>query len=154
MKIARINNPELIKDFVTSPELYKQLSEDDAPEPEAWYPNLSNSIWVLAYEDSDTGIDIIGMFAFVPETTRIYKLHPAINPEHWDSKKHVLAGKLALSWLAANTKAAKVIATCPQIYPDALRWAQRVGFKREGVQRSSYLKDGTLGDQYYMGISC
>lgn len=153
METRQINNPELIREFMTQPKLYDRMTEDHSVEADSWAPNLILSLWVMAYEIQDQELDIAGMFAFVPETPILYQFYPAINPEYWGHKHTVEAGKLAVQWLWDNTAAQKIITKAPVLYPDALKWAQRVGFKREGIQRQSFLKHQELHDQYYIGIS-
>lgn len=154
MEIVQLNNPELIREFITQPKLFDRLSEDNSASADDWVPNLNLSIWTAAIEPvSDDNATIYGMFAFVPETSIVYRFHPAINPEYWGNKLNVQAGKAALQWLWEHTTAQKVIAKAPSIYPDALRWGQRIGLKREGIQRKSFLKNGELHDQYYLGIN-
>lgn len=153
MKAIKLDNAALIHEFITRPELYQRLAEDDSVPAEQWMPNLELSIWVAVYEMCEGEPDIIGMFAFVPETKIIYRFHPAIAPKHWGKKKNIDAGKLALDWLWGNTDAEKVVGKVPVIFPDLLKWGQRLGFKREGIQRKSFKKNGELVDQYYMGMS-
>ena len=153
MEIVRIKNAQYIQQFVQDSKLYERLSEDGAVPAQDWIPNLHLSIWLLAYELDGNEIDPWGLFAFVPETRIVWRFHPAIPSDKWGNKKNIEAGKLALQWVWKHSEARKLVGKAPALYPDLLKWAQRIGMSREGVQRKSYLKNGELHDQYYMGIS-
>lgn len=153
MEVRQVNNPDLIREFITQPDLYDRLSEDHSASTDSWIPNLHLSLWAMVYDVIDDELDIWGMFAFVPETQIVYRFHPAISPQHWGDKQNVEAGKLVLEWFWEHTDALKLVGKAPVIYPDALKWGQRLGFKREGIQRNSFLKNGELHDQYHVGLN-
>ena len=153
MKIVRTNNPDLIAKFMTQPKLYERMREDTSPNPASWRPNLLLSTWLMVYEEHENEVKVVGIFAFVPETELIYRFHPAIAPEFWGKPQSLAAGKLAVNWLWKHTNAKKIVGKVPIIYKDLLKWGQRLGFAREGIQRRSFLRNGELLDQYYMGIS-
>lgn len=155
MRVVRTINAALIKQLIDNEKLWDRLSEDWSQDFASWMPDVDSSIWLLVVDESeDEVVDVRGVFAFAPETHIVYRFHPAILPDKWgETKKNIQAGKLALSWLWEHTAAEKVVARSPILYPDALKWAQRVGLKREGICRNSFLKNGKLVDQYHLGIN-
>ena len=61
-------------------------------------------------------------------------------------------GRLALEWAWENTKATKIVAQIPEIYPSVVKFAYKNGFSFEGVNKLSHRKNGSLHDQYYLGL--
>lgn len=49
--------------------------------------------------------------------------------------------------------AKKYTAQIPFCYPNVKKFAQRMGFKEEGINAKSYLKKGELFDQWYLGAT-
>ena len=79
--------------------------------------------------------------------------HPNLLPEHRGAKSEEFTIK-SLEWLynyAPMYK--KVNVKIPSCYPHIERYAKRIGFKSEGVDRQSFCKDGKLVDQWAMGIT-
>ncbi len=94
----------------------------------------------------------IGVFAANPISPIMYLCHDAILPE-FRGKIAIEAGKEAVSWMFKNTKVLKLIFLIPVIYRHSHLFALKVGGKPEGMNRKSYLLDGKLHDQHWLGIT-
>ncbi len=137
---------------MTEDKLWKRLSEDHAPAREHWMPDMRYPWLVLTREIDDT-VELYGVVAFIPQTPIVYKFHPAFLPDKWGDEQITDLTRLALDWAWKNLPVQKIVATFPVMYKSTLRLGQRVGFKREGINRKSFLKDGELHDQYYLGLT-
>ena len=61
-------------------------------------------------------------------------------------------GQGTLEWIWANTPAQKIMAVIPDLYPNVIRFVHQFGFRLNGINTRSILKDGQLHDQWIMGI--
>ena len=152
LRAIQTHNALLIKEIAAQPKLWDRLSEDHAPDPDTWMPDMRYP-WLLFVREEDDETEVFGVCALIPQTPIVTKFHPGFLPEKWGDARNVEFGKLAIQWAWENTDAVKIVALCPVIYKDSLRFAQRVGLQREGINRKSFLKDGELHDQYHLGIS-
>ena len=53
----------------------------------------------------------------------------------------------------SQEKIAKINVTIPENQVKVINFAKKVGFKKEGLNRDSYLKDGKLYGQQNLGIT-
>ena len=150
MRIVRTQNTDLIRSVVCDPQVWAARAHDAAPAPEDWVPNTEPCIW-LALLDGEPQT-LRGMVLAMPESPLVYDMHIAILPQYWRSRDNVELGKAAIDWIFSHTPALKVVAQVPEDSPPVLRFAQRVGFKREGVNKQSAVRKGRLIDQTYLGI--
>jgi RimJ/RimL family protein N-acetyltransferase len=67
--------------------------------------------------------------------------------------KAVDAGKAALAWAWANTRAECITTSVPSYNPLALRLALKVGFYVIGINNRSFQKNNIIYDQTLLGIS-
>jgi RimJ/RimL family protein N-acetyltransferase len=80
-------------------------------------------------------------------------IHPHVLPEVRSkyARESCLA---ALKWIYDNApKYVKITALIPVIHKNVKLFAKRIGFKEEGINRKSYLKDGKVIDQWLLGIT-
>jgi len=151
LRLVRTENADLVKRILTAPGLWDKITEDNSPAPEDFEPVIADSVYYLLAVRDKT---IVGLFAVHPMTETTYIIHVNILPKFWGNRKeNAQFGKMAVEWVWNNTEAHKLIATVPVIYPHVLGYAQRCGFKREGMLRASYLKGGELHDQYVLGVN-
>lgn len=147
LRVRRTKNAELIREALSDPRLWRVVAQDGealedfdpAPEVVTW----------LALLDEDT---LRGFLLAIPRSRIVTEVHIAIKPEFWgDSKTNVALGKLACEWVRDHTGARKLVAQIPTTDKHVLRYAQRCGFQREGVNKKSYLRGGELLDQFHLG---
>ena len=152
LKAIPTKNALLIREIMTEGKLWEQLSEDHAPAKEDWMPDMRYP-WLVLTREIDDMVELYGVVAFIPQTPIVYKFHPAFLPDKWGDAQITDLTKLALDWAWKNLPVQKIVASVPVIYKSTLRLGQRVGFKREGINKKSFLKDGILHDQYYLGLT-
>lgn len=95
--------------------------------------------------------DCIGVFLLHPWNTVTYELHSAILPLYRGWRSVIAAREMGI-YMFTNTLCRKIVTQIPTFNYPAKSLAIRCGMKREGLNRRSYLKNGTLHDQYIYGI--
>ena len=136
--------------ILTDPGVYSHMTDDFAPEPEAFKVNRHPEIWyVLVLE----GTELLGMFCFFPENRICWYAHVALfrgvaREVTWR------AGREVVEWLWANTPCLRLIASVPACNRAAVRFGRRaMGLLAYGRNGASFMKGGTLWDQVLMGRS-
>ena len=113
------------------------VEKDDYEVPEAW-------INAVAYvDDSPAAFICIAQCNFVTA-----EIHFGVHPEYRSISKKL--GDALLKWAWDNTEYMKMIA---MTHADVVRdFALSVGFRTEGINAASFLKNGKLTDQTYLGV--
>lgn len=142
MIISQTRNTEDINRVLKNPIIFERISEDGM-NIEAWEPDTTDVIYLT--DDSNAGIMI---YHWINGIT--LECHVQVLPEYRELAHEF--GRLSLKWAWDNTKATKIVAQIPSIYPDVVRFAYKNGFTFEGTNRQSYLKRGKIFDQYYLGL--
>lgn len=155
MKVQRIFNPELLAEIMTEDDLWDSISEDGSISKEQYAENLDmEGMYVLALIGGhDDDPELHGFVIGRSITQTVVETHVAIRPEYWGHEANVHLGKLACLWLMTLPGVSKLVASIPVPDKEVLRYSQRVGFKREGVNKQSFLRNGELLDQYYVGMT-
>lgn len=149
MKLERCYSPEAIGAIFTHPDIWVTIAEDNCT-PDSFAPDFSTEIYMAVKVDEK----IIGFYAFAVKSGFELDIHAQILPEF--RKKHALAsGEKILKWFynEAPKRFLKLTAQVPFKYPNVKEFSTRLGLQVEGVNRSSYLKEGEIWDQWYLGIT-
>ena len=145
MIIRETDDIELIKRIFCDPEIYARISDDGSPEAEDFNPvEPCDHVYYLT-DDSETCL-----VYFHWKNCVTLEGHIQILKSHRGSAMEF--GELAKKWVWDNTDARKIEVTIPDIYPDVFKFIQKQGFKLEGLSENSYLKNGKLHDQFYLGL--
>ena len=128
------------------PELFDCISEDTVDD---YYPNVVDEYWVLMITESDL---IAGCYRLNQVNARTYEIHAFIIPEFRNAYSK-LSGRAILKWCLENLDMDKLVANIPAKYKQVYHFTKSQGFKDEGFNRSSFLKDGKLIGQYRLGIT-
>ena len=142
MIVERTDDIDKITRVLKHPEIFDRISED-GPSIEHWMPSVDEAIFL-------TDKDNIGVMILHWVNSVSLECHVQVLPEHRDGAFDF--GQSALKWAWRNTKATKIVAQIPEIYPNVIRFAYKNGFSFEGVNKLSHMKNGTLHDQYYLGL--
>lgn len=148
LKLRVTNDVDEIKSVLCHPEIYPVISCDGSPDSENYIPD-DGPIYLLG-EIEETG-KIIGLFIVHQNGGHDYWCHFQVLPEYrkiWA----FLFGEKAINWAFSNIpNCKKLVAQIPEIYPNVIKFAVKMGFKLEGENRQSYYKDCACFDQFYMG---
>lgn len=129
------------------PDIYKTICDDDSPSiddiciPEEWR-------CVVAYDGPN--IVPVGCFIlhYINSVTMV--CHVQILPEHREMSAEI--GEAVIQWTRDNTEAEKLIAWIPFDCENVKWFAEKMGFKVEGVSEDSIMKGGELLSQWLMGL--
>lgn len=130
---------------LTHPEIFVTIAEDGM-ECMTIEDMPTEPIYLCGYRD---GV-LMGCFVIQRTSTISAEVHVQVLPDFREYSEWF--GRAVIEWAWANTVFSKLTALIPFTYPNVLDFAQRMGFKVEGVSQSSYLKDGTILDQWYLGL--
>lgn len=103
-----------------------------------------------AYVVGIVGAEPIGIVMYHPINVITWECHVQVLPEYRAEFAKEFAQK-AIQW-AWDMGVQKLVAQIPFLYPNVRDFGLNVGFEVEGINRKSYLKNGQLHDQWYMGL--
>ena len=146
MRASLIQNPELVREILI--EVDTQVSEDNSPDPRELPTDVAVPVVGLRGEDG-----IHGIMTVQPFGVNCLQVKLAFRPEHYGHKDNIELARRGLATWAEITKVPKYVMAIPTEDKSKLRFAQQVGFKREGVLRNSFLRNGKMIDQYLVGVS-
>jgi len=129
-----------IKSVLCDEWIYNRISEDGTPSAEEYEPP-TDAVYL-------TDNDLSGVMIFHPINAATFEIHVQM----LDKSKAMEFGRSCIKWMWSNSEAIKIVAQIPEIYPDVCRFAEKNGFEKEGVNRSSYLKGGKVYSQIYYGL--
>jgi len=143
----RIRNPELVTAVLS--EVYEAVAEDNSPHPSTVQLDLERTPVVAL----TNGFDVHGLIAVTPFSLNVARVQVAIRPDYYGDGHNIELTRRGLQECQEIMNVPRLIMLVPVPDKEALRFAQRAGFQREGVMRSSFLRDGVLLDQYLVGIT-
>lgn len=150
MRVRRVFNQALFKQVLTKPRLWAAISEDGSVAIEDYSPDLTHIIALALIGEEDK---LHGFLIGRPFTDSVIEVHIAIDPDLWGHKDNVQLGSLGCRWLFEEyPDCIKLVAAIPTTDVQVLRYAQRVGFQREGVNKASFRRNGEVLDQFYVGL--
>lgn len=155
MKVQRIFNAQLLVQVLTqNDELWDAISEDGSVGKAEYAERLDmQGMYVLALLSGESDTTLHGFVIGRRITDTVIETHVAIDPAYWGHSDNVMLGKLACAWLLKQGTTAKLVASIPLPDKEVLRYAQRVGFQREGTNKKSFRRNGEILDQYYVGMT-
>lgn len=146
MLVERCYDMDVVRAILTHPDIYDRIAEDGTLPREEYIPDIVGAAYIIGLQDS------------IPFAVMIY--HP-INGVTWECHVQVLPdfrkefadefSQKALQW-AWDMGVNKIVAQIPFLYPNVKDFGLRHGFEIEGINRQSYLKNGQIHDQWYLGI--
>ena len=140
--IYKTESVEDIMTVLSHPEIWERVREDGIDD---FTPPIDeNHIYLIDRP-------ITGLFIAHWINAITMECHVQVLPEHRKGAHEF--GKKVIQWIRDNTHCKKLVAQIPFIYPDVAKFAESKGFLYEGINRHSYLKNGLIYDQYYMGLA-
>lgn len=123
--------------------MWDDISEDGAEE---YYPDVVGEYWVQMFTD-----ETIGLYRLHRLNAITYQIHAFILPKHRENHANE-SGKMILQWCRDNLEFNKLVAEIPFKYENVYRFTLAQGFRDEGVNRESFLKNGKIWDQWRLGL--
>lgn len=154
IRVTRTTDIDLIKSIVSNPESFATRAEDGLSITEM-SPTVGPSIyWMLLISEEDgQEPEVRGLAIGSHLTHTVLDFHIIVLPQYWRSPLNAKLAALAVKYMLTHSTAAKVVATVPVTFQPVIRFLQRIGFKREGINRVSFRKNGKLVDQIYLGFT-
>jgi len=144
----RIFDTDLIKAVITRDDMWATVAEDGQNKGD-YLADVINECWIMITDDDE----LVGLYNLHVHNSITIEIHAHILPEH--RKKYSKdSGRAALEWIYLNSpEYKKVIAQIPVIYENVKKFTCSFGFKEEGINRMSYLKNSVIVDQWMLGIT-
>jgi RimJ/RimL family protein N-acetyltransferase len=154
--LSRTEDMELVRQIMIHPSIYPWIV-DDGGEPAANFaPPVHPAVHYVEVRamDVDDVWYTVGVYMLVPQSSRCFEIHTCILPSGY-GRPAAEASQLILRYLfdGARPLADKLISRVPADNPRALAYSLRAGLKPEGVNRASFLRNGKLLDQTWVGIT-
>tara|TARA_R110000737_G_scaffold103366_7_gene136630 strand:- start:456 stop:938 length:483 start_codon:yes stop_codon:yes gene_type:complete len=136
-------------DLLGDPELLSRIAEDGATVKDLKTLVEKDQYYLMIKVD---GINA-GVCLF-HETSSV-TLEGHINILNKYRKKAKSAGQLLIEWFlySAPARYKKINAEIPVIYPEVYHYVKNHGFSDEGINRQSICKNGTIVDQWRLGLT-
>lgn len=144
MYLARVYDVGVINSILTHPSIADQLCDDHTVG--AKVQDAESLEWIGVHKDGACH----GVFLLIPQNTVTVDIHTALLPSV-RGKQSKQAGKLLLDLIFSRYF--KAVTSVPSNNRVAAWFAGSLGFKHEGVNRQSFLKNGVLLDQVLMGMT-
>lgn len=145
MIVERCYDVDTIREILTHPDIYARIAEDGSPSQEDYIPEMIGVAYILGIVDSEPA----ALMTYYPVSTITWECHVQVMPKYRKTHADEFAQK-ALQW-AWDMGCHKLMATIPVIYPTVKDFGLKHGFEIEGISKQSYLKNGQILDQWYLG---
>ena len=147
LKIERTKDVVIIKSILNDEDIFDSIAEDGCKKGE-FKPEVNTEMWVKI----EQGEDLIGICNFHAINKITLKGHIHILKKY--RREHSLrAAKNIYEWLLNNSKFLKLNVEIPSCHLNVMKYCKAIGFNLEGINRTSYLKNGEVLDQANLGIT-
>ncbi|MCP4323352.1 MAG: DUF2824 family protein [Alteromonadales bacterium] len=145
MIIERTYDKKIIGDVVS--DSLNDLLQDGETEGDCYF-DVERDCYLALYDDN-----LIGVYQLRPINRTVIDLHPIMLRKHRDRSNESI--KEVFKWIVDNCAKTvnKVIAQFPSNRIHIEKFALRAGFKKEGINRESFLLNGKYLDQTMVGIT-
>lgn len=145
MIVRRVYSQEQIKKVMDAPINKRSIYHDHSRDGE--WPIIDNIYYLGIFLESE----IIGLFIGIKQSEIVIDAHCAMLPSYYSYTDE--AYYLVKEWAIENTNFYKIVGQTPTYNRLAIKCNERNGFKREGVNTKSIMKNGILYDQIYFGLN-
>lgn len=132
---------DAIKKIFSDESVFDLLTDDNTPRDF----EVPQGVGYLLSDERD------GVVMLVPRNSVEVECHICVLP----SAKHkaYYYGERSLAYLFKETNCQKATAMIPEHNKQVYKYCMKLGFKQEGVNRKSFLKNGKLQDQNLVGLT-
>lgn len=145
IEIKELTDLNKINEVILNPSVQDDISDDFSEGMEL--SEIPKNIQFMGVYLNNT---LHGFYMFVPQNSVTVEVHTCLLPS-LRGKNAIQAGRLAIAYIFSNYK--KIISYIPDGNKKAELYALLLGFKIEGINRESYLKNGKLIDMKLVGIT-
>lgn len=139
---------DAVREIITTPEIWERASEDGI-DSDTYYPSFDDfHVWLLVKRDNEN----IGVILVHNDNTTSVKIHPYLFTEYHSLGREMM--KKLYEWiLSLPERINKVLASIPENQRKVYNYVKKMGFKDEGFNRESFVKDGKIYGQWCVGIT-
>jgi len=149
MTFTRTFDYEVVREIMTHPKLYEHGADDYSPAREEFQPREDAGIWYVRVDDAG---ELLGLFILAPQTAVVWEIHTRLLPATWGAIAQTAAREIT-PWVFSNIASCRrLVTSVPAHNRLAIRFAERAGMTRYGLNPASYLKRGRLADTVLLGI--
>lgn len=142
------NDMNLVRSIMTSPDIWEQ-SVEDGSSASNFYPSQDYlSVWLLVKLKND----VIGVILVHNDSLCSVNIHPVLLSKYKRYGRDML--KAFFKWFVTLPDTlCKVNCSIPNHLKIVQNFAKKVGFKKEGINRASFFKNGIAQDQIRYGLT-
>lgn len=142
--IERTYDEQFIKSIALNGDVINDLLQDNETIKDCGF-DLEKDCF-LKYKD-------FGLFILKPLSNTVLDIHPVFLKKGRGEAYKAMG--LALKWINENCgeHVNKIVAQYPEYRKEITLYATKCGFKKEGINRGSFLKNGKFLDQIMVGIT-
>lgn len=148
-KLRKADSADEVAQILKDPEIFERIAEDGQTLDNMQIPfDESQCYMLIELEDV-----IIGVWCLYPVNSSTLNIHCQILKDY---RQHAgEAAKLIVKWFAEESPSQyiKLSAEIPVIYPDVYFFTKKFGFLDEGINRQSISKNGSITDQWRLGLT-
>lgn len=149
IRVFETKDTEVIKAVVWNPDIWDAIAEDNI-DPYTFEPDLERDVWLSVTTEPG---DVLGVFNLHSMNGITIQIHAMVLPQYRKTYSKAI-GEAVLKYIYKQyPHCAKILASVPEIYPNVIRYLENRGFMHEGINRSSYEKNGKIWDQHWYGIT-
>lgn len=145
MILARTFDAKRITEIINDPSISDLLCDDNTQN--TVIDDCSGQYWIGVFDDDNV---MQGAFLLIPQNSVCVDIHTCLLPI-LHGNQAIQAGQMLLNIVFASYQ--KAVTSVSVNNRRASLFAARLGFKTEGVNRQSFLKNGQLLDQKVMGLT-
>lgn len=145
IEIKELTNLNKINEIMLNPFVQDDISDDFSKGIE-----LSEIPQNIQFMGVYLNSELHGFYMLVPQNSVTVEVHTCLLPS-LRGKNAIQAGKIIIAYMFSNYR--KIVSYVPSGNKKAEIYALLLGFKIEGINRESYLKDGKLIDMKLVGIT-
>ena len=145
MQLVKINQ-DTVKQILSDAELFNRVAEDGISYKD-YYPE-PNKLYLGIFQENI----IIGFWVVEPENASTLEIHCNVLEKYRENS--MVVGRYFLNYMADSyNNVQKLNCKIPVTYPDVYNFTKKFGFKDEGLDRKSIMKNGELVDRHVLGIT-
>lgn len=149
MTFARTHDFELVRATMTHPRIWPWISDDGRPDVATWKPQEGPGFWYITVHD---GGEYLGLWMLTTYSTAMAIIHTCLLPSAWGARA-AEAARQFWGWCWDNTPFRRIVTCIPAFNRLALRFAERGGMVRWGLNPKAWLHEGRMWDEVWMGRS-
>lgn len=150
LTIERTHDLNLIKEAAFNEKIIVDLLEDGQTKDDCEFDVFSDCYLAVKLLSGE----LVGVYILKPISKTVVDIHPMILPRYRKGYCNKSL-KCVFKWFLENCtdSVKKIVAQFPVTSKNIERFAIQNGFKKEGVNRLSFMKNGELVDQTMIGIT-